>query len=399
MEKTDILVIGAGIIGLSVARELKLKWPDQKVLILEKEPDVAMHASGRNSGVIHAGFYYHPDSLKARLTNVGNKQLIQFCEDHKIKVNRCGKLVVASSPKELEVLDELYRRGSANGVSLQMVSDQEARKIEPRVRTFNRAIYSPDTSSVDPVTVTRKMAEECENLGISLVTGESFQAGEEQNASVRVRTSAKVISAGLLINAAGLYADKIAHEFGAGMKYQMQPFKGLYLYANDSFGELRTHVYPVPDMRNPFLGVHFTVTVDGRIKIGPTVTPALWREQYGWREGFSLDEFIETSTGLVKLLSKPKSTIRRTAAVEMSRYARTLLIKQAANLIPGITTSQFDKWGKPGIRAQLIDSTDMTLVNDFLIEKTRRTMHILNAVSPAFTASLPFASLAVDELN
>lgn len=393
-----MLVVGAGIIGLAIARELKQRWPDQKVSILEKESDVAMHASGRNSGVIHAGFYYHPDSLKARLTNSGNKQLRRFCDDHGLQVNRCGKLVVASSKEDLDLLDELFRRGTSNGVSLEMVSDKQAKEIEPRVRTISRAIYSPDTSAVDPVAVTRKMAEECETLGVNLLTGESFQSGEEQSRSIRVRTSRRVISAGFLVNAAGLYADRIAHEFGVGTKYQMQPFKGLYLYANDSFGELHTHVYPVPDIRNPFLGVHFTVTVDGRVKIGPTATPALWREQYGWSKGFNMAEFIETGSTLLKLLGKPDSTMRRTAAVEMSKYIPSLLVRQAARIIPGVTTRQFDKWGRPGIRAQLVDMTSMTLVNDFLIEKSLRTMHILNAVSPAFTSSLPFAALAVDEL-
>ncbi len=398
MDTTDVLIVGAGIIGLTVAREIKLRWPDQMVTVLEKEADIALHASGRNSGVLHAGFYYDPTSLKAKLTCSGNKQLTDFCIDHNIKINRCGKLVVASSENDLPSLTQLYDRGIANGVELQLVNEDEAKEIEPRARTHERAIYSPNTSAVDPVEVTRTIAKDCELLGVAIIRGESFQTGEERGPAVTVATSRRLLSTGLMINAAGLYADRVAHEFGVGMNYQMQPFKGLYLYANDSFGKLNTHVYPVPDLRNPFLGVHFTITVDGRIKIGPTATPALWREQYGWREGFSLRELFETTGNLFRLLTKHDSTIRRSAPTEAAKYLRRLLVKQASRLIPDITANQFKQWGTPGIRAQMLDKTTMSLVSDFKIEITQHTLHILNAVSPAFTSSLPFASLAVDEL-
>lgn len=398
METTDVLIVGAGIIGLTIAREIRLRWPDQRVTILEKEADVALHASGRNSGVLHAGFYYDPDSLKAKLTNSGNKQLTDFCTKHGIKVNRCGKLVVATSEDDLPSLSKLHDRGIANGVRLHLVDEREAKEIEPRARTYERAIYSPDTSAVDPVEVTRTIAKDCETLGIAIIRGESFQTGEERGRSVSVTTSRRLLSTGLMVNAAGLYADRIAHVFGVGRNYQMQPFKGLYLYSNDSFGKLNTHVYPVPDLRNPFLGVHFTITVDGHVKIGPTAIPALWREQYGWREGFSLRELSETTGNLFRLLAKHDSTIRRSAPAEAAKYLRRLLVRQASRLIPDITANQFQQWGKPGIRAQLVDKTTWRLVSDFTIEKTQYTLHILNAVSPAFTSSLPFASLVVDEL-
>ncbi len=399
MKTCDVLVVGAGIIGLTIAREIKLRWPDRSIMVLEKEADVALHASGRNSGVLHAGFYYEPSSLKAKLTSTGNLQMHQFCEERGIKVNRCGKLVVTTSPDELASLAKLYERGIANGVTLHVVTEREAREIEPRVHTIERAIYSPNTSSVDPVLVTRKVAEECENLGILLLTREAFIEGEEQQSSVRVTTSLGVVIAGALINAAGLYADKVAHIFGVGAGLQLQPFKGLYLYANESFGSLRTHVYPVPDLRNPFLGVHFTVAVDGHVMVGPTATPALWREQYGWRGGFSIHEFAETTRTLVELMAAPGSTIRKSAASEAVKYSKRLLVKQAARLIPGTTVQQFQRWGRPGIRAQLVDRSTMALVNDFRIEKGSRSIHILNAVSPAFTSSLSFASLVADQLD
>lgn len=390
--------MGAGIIGLTVAREIRLRWPDQRVTILEKEADIALHASGRNSGVLHAGFYYDPNSLKAKLTNSGNKQLTDFCINHGIKVNRCGKLVVASSEDDLPSLSDLYYRGIANGVELQLINEKEAKEIEPRVRIHERAIYSPGTSAVDPVEVTRTIAKDCESIGVVIMRGESFRTGEERGREVSVATSRRLLSTGLMINAAGLYADKVAHEFGVGTNYQVQPFKGLYLLANESFGRLNSHVYPVPDLRNPFLGVHFTVTVDGHVKIGPTATPALWREQYGWREGFSFRELSETTGNLFRLLTKHDSTLRKSAPTEAAKYLRSQLVRQASRLIPDVTANQFTNWGNPGIRAQLVDKTTMSLVSDFKIETTQRTLHILNAVSPAFTSSLPFASLAVDKL-
>lgn len=399
METTDVVIIGAGIIGLTIARQIKLRWPEQSVAILEKEPEVALHASGRNSGVVHAGFYYAPDSLKAKLTNTGNNQMLQFCQEHGIKVNHCGKLVVATSEADLITLDTLYDRGVKNGVDLELIDEAQAKTIEPRARVFQKAIYSPDTSAVNPVLVTKTMAEDCRRLGVSLLTSQAYISGKEGRTSVTVATPSQVMSAGFLINASGLYADKIAHSFGVGENFHIQPFKGLYLYANQNFGKLNTHVYPVPDLRNPFLGVHFTITVDGHVKIGPTATPALWREQYDWGKGFSFAEFTETTANLARLLLAPNSTIRRSAPLEASKYIRRLLVRQAGLLVDGVTPNQFRHWGESGIRAQLVDKTTMSLVNDFLISRTERTIHILNAISPAFTSSLPFASVVANELE
>lgn len=392
-------MIGGGIIGLTIAREAKLRWPDQSVTLIEKEFRVASHASGRNSGVLHAGFYYTPDSMKARLTHTGNLEMQRFCDQNGVAVNRCGKLVVASSPDDLPVLNDLYSRGISNGVPLELVDSKTAKQIEPRAATYQNAIFSPDTSSVDPVEVCDKMESECARIGVAISTGEAFTGGKEGPQSVTIRTSKRVLAAGFVINAAGLYADKIAQTFGLAHNYQMQPFKGLYLHADKSFGALRTHIYPVPDMRNPFLGVHFTIASNGSIKIGPTATPALWREQYGGWNNFTLAELIETMAGLAALLAAPGSSIRRSAPSEMAKYLRPLLVRQASRLVPEVNSKQFTKWGTPGIRAQLFDKTTKTLVSDFKIESSGRTLHILNAVSPAFTSSLPFSSLAVDMLS
>ena len=398
MKAADNLIIGGGVIGLSVAREIKRRWPEQSVVVLEKEDEVGRHASGRNSGVIHAGFYYAPDSLKAHLTSHGNRALREYCDEHSIAVNNCGKLVVTQNHDEVTILRQLFERGVANGVHLEMLNDHETRAIEPRARTVEAAIFSPDTAVIDPVKVMMSLADECEGLGIELVTGEQFVAARARTTTVVTTTSKRTIECSRLVNAAGLYADRIAHAFGVGLRYRVQPFKGLYLYADPAFGSLHTHVYPVPDLRNPFLGVHFTLGVDGQVKIGPTATPALWREQYGWREGFSFGEFAETTAGLARLMTARHSTVRESVPKEATKYVRRLLVAQAALIVDDVRPGDFRQWGRPGIRAQLVDTEDQTLVSDFVVETEGRTVHVLNAVSPAFTSSLPFASLVVDEL-
>ena len=276
MSSTDFLILGGGIIGICVARELKRRFPDNDVTLLEKEATCGLHASGRNSGVIHAGFYYSANSLKAKLTRAGNQAMTAYCEAKKIPLNRCGKLVVAKNQDDLPQLDELLRRGQANGVRLESLTEEEARKIEPRVKTYQRAIFSPTTTSADPQRVVEEMTRDAKQEGITIRNGAPYLRTRKG----LVITPQGSFSARHVVNAGGLYADKIALDFGFSEKYRILPFKGLYLYSDEPPGSFRTNIYPVPDLRNPFLGVHFTVKEDGRAKIGPTAIPALWREQY-----------------------------------------------------------------------------------------------------------------------
>lgn len=356
MQSFDFVVVGAGIIGLTTAREIKTRWPDSSVAILEKENDVALHASGRNSGVLHAGFYYTPDSMKARLTRDGNRKMHDFCDEHGLDVNRCGKVVVATNETELESLELLYQRGLTNGVELKWIDTTELREIEPMARSISHAIYSPTTSSIDPVQVTKTMLAECKKLGVQIYFDEPLTQINEQNGTVKLETKRNSIETGFLINAAGLYADKIAHQLGVGQQYSLQPFIGLYLRAEKNPPQLRTHVYPVPDLRNPFLGVHFTKTVHNSVKIGPTATPALWREQYNFKNRFSFDEMREALFGLTMMLTRPKSSIRNSVIPELTKYYRPLLLHQAQRLVPEVNLRQFDSWSTPGIRAQLVEN-------------------------------------------
>lgn len=394
MDTCDFLVIGGGVIGLSVARELRRRHADARVRLIEKEPDTGLHASGRNSGVLHAGFYYTPDSLKARFTRDGNARLREYCASRNIPLNTCGKLVVARNQGEHAGLDTLLERGRKNGIALQSITGQEAREIEPRVLTAGRALWSPTTASVDPKQVVAAMRNDAIHEGIRIDRGVRFLARDRD----RVCTSAGTVSAGYVVNAAGLQADQIARQFGFSSGYRIVPFKGLYLYSDEAPGALRTNVYPVPDLRNPFLGVHFTVAANGAIKIGPTAIPAFWREHYQGFGGFDLGELAAVCYRQTRLFLAPETGLWRLAVAEMKKYSRAHMVALAGELVSGTNLAQYRHWGKPGLRAQLVDIRKNRLEMDFVLEGDARSMHVLNAVSPAFTCSLPFAAHVADRI-
>ena len=291
MDTCDFLIIGGGIIGLTIARELRRREPKARVVLIEKETFCGAHSSGRNSGVLHAGFYYTPDSLKAKFTRLGNERLTEYCEQKRIPLNRCGKLVVAKDAADIPSLDELLRRGRVNGIAIEELTEADAKKIEPRVKTHERALFSPRTSTVNPLLVVEAMQADAQREGVDIRLGTAYVARDAES----VRTTNGTFSAGYVINAAGLYADKIALDYGFSEKYRILPFKGLYLYSDEPPGAFRTNIYPVPDLRNPFLGVHFTITADGKAKIGPTAIPAFWRENYVGLGNFKLGELVEVA--------------------------------------------------------------------------------------------------------
>lgn len=383
----DFLIIGGGIIGLNVARELRQVFPDSTVILLEKELACGLHASGRNSGILHAGFYYTPDSLKARMTCLGNRLLTQYCVQHDLPINRCGKLVVARDERDLAMLDRLLERGRENGVELRLVSGTEAREIEPRVKTLDRALFSPNTASIDPRAVLHSMEEQALAEKIQIHRGVRFLRRDRH----RITTTAGGYQAGYIINAAGLQADAIARQFGFSRNYRILPFKGMYLRARAKAGAIRTNIYPVPDMNFPFLGVHLSVGVDGGNRIGPTAIPALWREQYAGVRNFRLDEFIDITWRALNLLMRPGSGYGRLAIDEFRKYRRARLIRLASQLATGIDDRDYRQWDSPGIRAQLLNTEKKTFENDFVIEGDDRSMHILNTVSPGLTCAIPFA--------
>ena len=395
MQTCDFLVIGGGVIGLSIAREIRKRRTDARVLLIEKEPSCGAHASGRNSGVLHAGFYYSPDSLKAKFTRLGNEQLTIYCEEKHIPLNKCGKLVVAKDAADLPSLDELLRRGQTNGIELQTITETEAKSIEPRVKTYQRALFSPRTSTVSPLHVVNAMQQDALREGIQIQCSTAY-LGRDNG---KVRTNQDSIEAGYVVNAAGLYADKIAMDYGFSETYRILPFKGLYLYSNEPPGAIRTNIYPVPDLRNPFLGVHFTITADGKAKIGPTAIPALWRENYEGLGNFKFGELIEVASRGLGLLTGAGFDFRRLAIEEIAKYSRSKMVSLASVLAEGVVERNYQQWGRPGIRAQLLDIRKRKLEMDFVLEGDHRSMHVLNAVSPAFTCSLPFASYVCDHID
>ena len=395
MKTYDFLIIGGGVIGLSIARELRARRSDASILLIEKEPSCGAHASGRNSGVLHAGFYYSPDSLKAKFTRLGNERLTAYCQAKQIPLNTCGKLVVAKDAADLPSLDELVRRGQINGIELQPLTEVEAKSIEPRVKTYQRALFSPRTSTVNPLHVVNAMQQDAVREGIHIQCATAYRGRDNGT----VRTNQDSIAAGYVVNAAGLYADKIAMDYGFSEKYRILPFKGLYLYSDEPPGSIRTNIYPVPDLRNPFLGVHFTITADGKAKIGPTAIPAMWRENYEGFGNFDLGELLEVASRGLGLLTGAGFDFRRLAMEEITKYSRSKMVSLASVLAEGVDERNYQKWGRPGIRAQLLDITKKKLEMDFVLEGDNRSMHVLNAVSPAFTCSLPFAGYVCDHID
>ena len=393
--RCDYLIIGAGIIGLALARELRSRFPAADILVIDKEADVALHGSGRNSGVLHAGFYYSADSLKARFTRDGNTQMTAYVKERGLAINQCHKVVVASDEDEIDGVRELFRRGERNGVDVRIIDELELAEIDPNARTTGIALYSPTTATVDPAQVCHALKQDLESRGVRFLFGHGYY--RRQGDRTIVTTAGLVIEAGLTINAAGLYADTIARDYGFSRDYTIIPFKGIYLKYTGSDKPVRTNIYPVPNLKNPFLGVHYTVTVDGTIKIGPTAIPAFWRQNYKGLDNFSFTELLEIIGWESRLFMGDNFGFRSLALTEVKKYSRGYFTGLATKMVKQIDVAGFNQWSKPGIRAQLLNTRTRELVQDFVVEGNRSSIHVLNAVSPAFTCSFPFAAWVVDK--
>ncbi len=391
----DYLVVGGGIVGLSIASALKRRFPDCAVLLLEKELECGRHASGRNSGVLHAGFYYTADSLKAKFSRDGNRELTEYCLDRGLRVNRCGKIVVARSADELDSLQELFRRARLNGVPVQRVDEEEVARLEPEARTHREALYSPTTATVDPSEVVRALTADAAETGVQIRTGTMFLG----RAHGRVLTSSGNLAAGYVVNAAGLYADRVARAYGFAEEYGILPFRGLYIHYEGKGPAPRMHVYPVPRLDHPFLGVHWTATVDGGTMIGPTAIPALWREHYRGASGFRSRELAEIGLREAGLWLHDSFGFRRLAWQELRKHSKRHLVSMARQLTASSAGRGPWKWGSPGVRAQLFHLPTRRLEMDFRCQGDDRSFHVLNAVSPAFTCALPFARYVVDQIE
>jgi L-2-hydroxyglutarate oxidase len=393
MKKYDFIIIGSGIIGLTIAHAIKARQLNARILILDKESGEAQHASGRNSGVLHSGFYYTADSLKAKFTVDGSRAMKAYVKTKGLAINQCGKLVVAQNEQELGQLDELLRRGKQNGSNVRLIDESEAFDIAPNVKTFKRALYSPDTASIDPKEVCASIKKDLISLDVEF----SYNTQYTGHSIDIVKTTQGDFEAKKIINCAGLYADRVAQDFGFGLKYTMIPFKGLYLKYTKNKTDININVYPVPNLKNPFLGVHYTKTVTGDIKIGPTAIPAFWRENYDAKSRFSLNELREVLFFESKLYLTNAFNFRSLVHEEMHKYNKNYFISLAQSMVKYIDPKGFTEWTKPGIRAQLLDKKTLSLVQDFVVEGDHKSVHVLNAVSPAFTCSFPFSQYVVDK--
>lgn len=387
-KKQKVYIVGSGVIGLSVGTALLRFNRSLEVSIFEKESDLGYHASGRNSGVIHAGFYYSPDSLKAKFCREGNEALTDLIVRNSLSLRRTGKVVVTRNRSQLIDLVELYQRGITNGVNLELLEGSELHKFEPLAQTTDAFIWSPNTSVADPKEVIKAMALEYENLGGVIYFNQKIESISER----QIILDSKALSADLIINCAGTRALQLAHGMGVGFDLAQLPFIGLYRYTPSSNLPLKTLVYPVPDKKYPFLGVHFTLSSDGKVKIGPTAIPVFGSEQYHLFKGTS---FLDIQQSLVSLLALVKNNLNQTlrlAAAEIPNTYYKILLQKAAKLVPKSLDVLTWKRYQPGIRAQLVEKETGILLQDFKITKSASVIHVLNSVSPGWTSSIPFGS-------
>lgn len=385
----DFIVVGAGIVGLTLARELALRKVG-RILVLEKESGVGHHASGRNSGVVHAGIYYAADSLRARFCVQGHRHLLNYAEQYQLPVLKCGKVIVATKPENVATLDTLLTRAKQNQVKAEKISLSQLKELEPEARSFESAIWSPETAVIDSKAVLKKLTEELAQLGVELVYNQEVLKIDPVQRTVKGTTQSW--SYGFLFNAAGVYADRVAHQFGVGLRYRILPFKGLYWKSSTDYANrVKRLIYPAPDIRMPFLGVHITRTVDGKVLFGPTAIPAFGRENYSLLGGLDVFESPQISWQLLKMLIRNPGNFRSYVREEMARYWPKNFFNEAKSLVHDLKREDIGEFYKVGIRAQLMNLEKGQLEMDFVIEKGAHSLHVLNAISPAFTSAFAFA--------
>lgn len=395
--RPDVLVVGGGIVGMATAEALTRAHPELVVEVLEKEADVARHQTGHNSGVVHSGIYYRPGTLRAKLCVSGVGMLRAFCDEHGVAYDEVGKVVVATEPSELPRLEALFERGTANGVpDLALIGREELREIEPHAAGI-RAIHSPRTAIVDFPGVTRALRAEFERRGGRVRTGVTVEGIRATGAAVTVGTDQGPLEAGYVITCGGLHADRLARMAGADVSdVLIVPFRGEYYVLEQHRQDLvQGLIYPVPDPAMPFLGVHLTRTVHGEVEAGPNAVWALAREGYGQLD-VRLADAAEAVLypGLWRLASR----YWRTAAYEAYRsFSKRAFVEALQRLVPAIGMDDVRRGGS-GVRAQAL-GRDGAMFDDFVIRESPRALHVINAPSPAATASLAIGEHLVERMK
>jgi 2-hydroxyglutarate dehydrogenase len=392
----DLAVVGAGIVGLATARELALRHPDASVAVLEGAPQIASHQTGHSSGVIHAGIYYRTGSLKAELCVAGARALYEYCDERGIRAERAGKVIVATEPDELSRLDELERRGSANGVpGLRRLGSDELREIEPHARGI-AALHSPATGIVDFSLVARAFAADLTGAGGSVATGCGVREISTAGGRIALVHARGETRAGAVVLCAGAWSDRLAVAAGASPDPRIVPFRGAYLSLRPERRELvRASIYPVPDPALPFLGMHLTRGLDGEVQLGPSALIVGARDAYRLRRVRPRD-LADTLAwpGTWRLLGRHW----RTGLAELRRaISRRAFVEELRRYVPELRAAHVDP-GHVGVRAQAL-GRDGSLIDDFVISRTERALHVRNAPSPAATSALALAARIADMLE
>lgn len=394
MADYDYCVIGGGIVGLATAKAMQEAEPGARIILLEKESDFARHQTGHNSGVIHAGIYYQPGSLKAQLCRAGAEATKAFCRQYSIPFETCGKLLVATSSQEVERMEALAKRAVQNDITFQHVDQQALRKVEPAVAGLG-ALLVPATGIVDYAKVSRAMAAEIIERGGIVRLKAPVTAIREDGKGVAVTANGETLRASKLVACAGLQSDRIARLAGLDISHRIVPFRGEYYTLPKSKANIVKHlIYPIPDPALPFLGIHLTRTIDGGVTVGPNAVLGFSREGYD-KGSFRAGDVADMSTfpGFWKMAMKNW----RSALAEFSNSAsRTRYLKECRKYCPTLELADLGAPGA-GIRAQAV-LDDGTLVHDFLFKETERMLHVCNAPSPAATSSIPIGRMIAEKL-
>lgn len=394
--KYDFIIIGAGIVGLATAYNINRIYPNLSLLVLEKEDDVAKHQTGHNSGVIHSGIYYKPGSLKAINCRKGYEKLLQFCDKNDVKYEICGKVIVATQEKELPILDDIYKRGIENGLeNLRIIDEIELAEIEPYAAGI-KAIHVPQTGIIDFKDVSQKLKEILTENGVKFMFGEKVKNIEQTSSKVNVFTNAGTFSAENVVSCAGLQSDRIAKRTEKNLELKILPFRGEYYELKDTAKHrVKNLIYPVPDPEFPFLGVHFTRMIDGKVEAGPNAVFSFDREGYE-KLAFNLKDTVDSVAfkGFLKIAKK----YWKTGAGEFYRsFSKKAFVKALQKLIPEISEDDLIP-GNSGIRAQAC-SSDGKLLDDFYFVENSRVLHVCNAPSPAATSAFSIGESIAAKLN
>ncbi|MDR2625398.1 MAG: L-2-hydroxyglutarate oxidase [Zoogloeaceae bacterium] len=389
---TDFLILGAGVIGLAIARELKRRQPTASIVVLEKEAEPGRHSSGRNSGVLHSGLYYAPDSLKARLCRQGAREMAEWHVEHGIALHRCGKILTPLAAEDAPHMESLYARAQANGVRVERLDAQELRELEPETRSATgAALWIPETAVGTPVEVMKTLAREVREAGVALWNNAELTRVDTVARQALLKHGER-LDFGYAINAAGLHADRVAHQFGLGRHYALLPFKGLYWQLKADAGiHLRHLIYPVMDLRTLTLGIHTTTATNGVTYLGPTAVPAFGREHYRGLHGVRPIEALRMLRDLGRMFLHDSEGYRQQAWQEGKRYFRHWFLEAVQALLPNVRAEHLVPAAKVGLHPRIFDQRRGALLKDFVIEQDAHSLHILGATSPAWTSAFPFA--------